>query len=48
VIAGISSNASSLISILEDSPLFKNARMIGAVKAASGNTEKFKIGMELE
>lgn len=48
VIEGISTNASSLLPALEDSRLFKNARMIGAVKTSSGGTEKFKIGMELE
>jgi len=46
-VAGISSDASGLLKILEATPHFRSVRMIGAVKAEGGR-EKFRIGMEFE
>ncbi|MFQ5432345.1 MAG: PilN domain-containing protein, partial [Nitrospinota bacterium] len=46
-IAGISSDASGLLKILEATPYFRSVRMTGAVKAEGGR-EKFRIGMEFE
>ena len=46
-VAGISSDASELLKILEVTEHFHSARMSGAVKAESGR-ERFRIGMEFE
>lgn len=46
-IAGISSDAASLLEVLESSKQFKGVRMAGAVKSF-GSKEKFKIVMEYE
>ena len=46
-IGGISSDASGLLKILETTPRFSSVRMIGAVKAESGQ-ERFRIGMEFK
>ena len=48
VVSGISSDSSALVNILEGSKQFSGVKMIGAVRAAINNKEKFKIGMELQ
>ena len=46
-LTGLSSDASPLLEMLENSPHFKNVRMIDTIKRV-GESEKFKIGMEYE
>ncbi len=46
-IAGISSDASSILKSMEASPRLKNAHMLGAVQAI-GQNERFKAGVECE
>lgn len=47
-IEGFSDSASKLIGLLEDSPLFDNARFLSPIRKEVNNKERFQIGVEIE